>query len=177
MINYSLLGLEPSDLNKMAMECFASVMRYMGDMPLLKNQHEVDCVNTIFVYCRQFEPIRDEVYCQIMKQTTNNKSMNPVREKLISVTMDSQENKCEIDWFQDSCQRGWRLFSIIAAQFTCSDLLKPYLFKFLENAAYDKRRAYHGTALVRRGTYLLLLKSKGFCFDNINCFCRCACTT
>ena len=106
-----------------------SVMRYMGEMPLLKNQHEVDCVNAIFVYCRQFEPIRDEVYCQIMKQTTNNKSMNP-----------------------DSCQRGWRLFSIVAAQFTCSDLLKPYLFKFLENSAYDKRRAYHGTALVR---YLL----------------------
>ena len=62
----------------MALECFACVMRYMGDMPLLKNQHEVDCVNTIFLYCRQFEPIRDEVYCQIMKQTTNNKSMNPV---------------------------------------------------------------------------------------------------
>jgi len=100
-------------------------MRYMGDMPLLKNQHEVDCVNTIFLYCRQFEPIRDEVYCQIMKQTTNNKSMNP-----------------------DSCQRGWRLFSIIAAQFTSSELLKPYLFKYLETSAYDKRRAYHGTALV-----------------------------
>ena len=109
----------------MALECFACVMRYMGDMPLLKNQHEVDCVNTIFLYCRQFEPIRDEVYCQIMKQTTNNKSMNP-----------------------DSCQRGWRLFSIIAAQFTSSELLKPYLFKYLETSAYDKRRAYHGTALV-----------------------------
>ena len=75
----SLLGLEPLNVNKMALECFACVMRYMGDMPLLKNQHEVDCVNTIFVYCRQFEPIRDEVYCQIMKQTTNNKSMNPVK--------------------------------------------------------------------------------------------------
>merc|ERR1719195_530680 len=125
MINNSLLGLEPINVNKMALECFASVMRYMGEMPLLKNQHEVDCVNAIFVYCRQFEPIRDEVYCQIMKQTTNNKSMNP-----------------------DSCQRGWRLFSIVAAQFTCSDLLKPYLFKFLENSAYDKRRAYHGTDLV-----------------------------
>ena len=74
----SLLGLEPLNVNKMALECFACVMRYMGDMPLLKNQHEVDCVNTIFLYCRQFEPIRDEVYCQIMKQTTNNKSMNPV---------------------------------------------------------------------------------------------------
>ena len=125
MINNSLLGLEPINVNKMALECFACVMRYMGDMPLLKNQHEVDCVNTIFLYCRQFEPIRDEVYCQIMKQTTNNKSMNP-----------------------DSCQRGWRLFSIIAAQFTSSELLKPYLFKYLETSAYDKRRAYHGTALV-----------------------------
>ena len=57
----SLLGLEPLNVNKMALECFACVMRYMGDMPLLKNQHEVDCVNTIFVYCRQFEAIRDEV--------------------------------------------------------------------------------------------------------------------
>jgi len=26
--------------------------------------------------------------------------------------------------------------------------LKPYLFKYLETSAYDKRRAYHGTALV-----------------------------
>ena len=37
----SLLRLEPSDINKMALECFACVMRYMGDLPLLKNQHEV----------------------------------------------------------------------------------------------------------------------------------------
>ena len=50
--------------------------------------------------------------------------------------------------FQDSCQKGWRLFSIIAAYFTCSEVLKPYLFKYLESSAYDKRRAYHGTALV-----------------------------
>ncbi len=52
-----------------------------------------------------------------MKQTTNNKS-------------DSR----------DSCQRGWRLFSIVAAYFACSDLLKPHLVKYLETAAYDKRR-------------------------------------
>lgn len=60
-----------------------------------------------------------------MKQTTNNKSPNP-----------------------DSCQRGWRIFSIVAAYFTCSDGLRPYLTKYLETAAYDKRRAYHGTATV-----------------------------
>lgn len=49
---------------------------------------------------------------------------------------------------RDSCQRGWRLFSIIAAYFDCSEVLRPYLFKYLETAAYDKRRAYHGTANV-----------------------------
>ena len=38
------------------------------------------------------------------------------------------------------------MFSIVAAYFDCSDLLKPYLFKYLETAAYDKRRAYHATA-------------------------------
>ena len=36
----------------------------------------------------------------------------------------------------------------MAAYFTCSELLQPFLFKYLETAAYDKRRAYHGTALV-----------------------------
>ena len=45
----SLLRLEPADMNKMALECFASIMRYMGDLGLLKNQHEVDCVNTILM--------------------------------------------------------------------------------------------------------------------------------
>merc|ERR1719242_1542733 len=125
MINSSLLRLEPADMNKMALECFASIMRYMGDLGLLKNQHEVDCVNTILMYCHKVETLRDEVYCQIMRQTTNNKS-----------------------GAHDSCQKGWRLFSIIAAYFTCSEVLKPYLFKYLESSAYDKRRAYHGTALV-----------------------------
>lgn len=67
--------------------------------------------------------MRDEVYCQLMKQTTSNKSP-----KL------------------DSCQRGWRLFSIVAAYFKCSETLRPYLFKYLETAAYDKRRAFHVTA-------------------------------
>merc|ERR1719205_10494 len=112
-------------MNKIALECFASIMRYMGDMALLKNQLDVDCALTILSYCYKFDDMKDEVFCQIMKQTTNNKSQVP-----------------------ESAQKGWRLFSIIAAQFTSSELLKPYLFKYLETSAYDKRRAYHGTALV-----------------------------
>ena len=31
----------------------------------------------------------------------------------------------------ESAQKGWRLFSILAAYFTCSDNLKPFLFKVM----------------------------------------------
>ncbi|XP_016845570.1 unconventional myosin-XV isoform X2 [Nasonia vitripennis] len=123
-IEQSLLRLD-NELSALAVECFLCLMRYMGDQPLPPDMSEVKCVYTILMHCHKFELLRDEVYCQLMKQTTNNKSPNP-----------------------DSCQRGWRLFSIVAAYFTCSDGLKPYLSKYLETAAYDKRRAYHGTATV-----------------------------
>ncbi|PNF27704.1 hypothetical protein B7P43_G13752 [Cryptotermes secundus] len=124
-IEQSLLRLEPGELSELAVECFAAVMRYMGDLSMAPDSTEVKCVYTILMHCHKHEALRDEVYCQLMKQTTNNKSMKP-----------------------DSCQRGWRLFSIVAAYFVCSETLKPYLFKYLETSAYDKRRAYHGTATV-----------------------------
>uniref|UniRef100_A0A0K8SUT5 Unconventional myosin-XV n=1 Tax=Lygus hesperus TaxID=30085 RepID=A0A0K8SUT5_LYGHE len=120
-IGESLLKLGP-ELNQLAMECFECAMRYMGDLPTTPDLTEVKCVYTILMHCHKHAPLRDEVYCQLMKQTTSNK--------------------------RDSCQRGWRLLSIVAAYFTCSDTLKPYLIKYLETAAYDKRRAYHGTASV-----------------------------
>ncbi|XP_014481805.1 PREDICTED: unconventional myosin-XV isoform X1 [Dinoponera quadriceps] len=123
-IEQSLLRLD-ADLSALAAECFLCLMRYMGDQPLPPETSEVKCVYTILMHCHKYEQLRDEVYCQLMKQTTNNKSPNP-----------------------ESCQRGWRIFSIVAAYFTCSEGLRPYLTKYLETAAYDKRRAYHGTATV-----------------------------
>ena len=62
----------------------------------------------------------DEVYCQLMKQTTNNKSTKV-----------------------DSCLKGWRLMAILCAYYKSSDLLKPYLFKYLENNATDSKRPYN----------------------------------
>ncbi|XP_023287831.1 unconventional myosin-XV-like, partial [Orussus abietinus] len=131
LVKYSAVPIEQSllrldvELSTLAVECFLCLMRYMGDQPLPVDMSEVNCVYTILMHCHEYEPLRDEVYCQLMKQTTNNKSLNA-----------------------DSCQRGWRLFSIVAAYFTCSEGLRPYLTKYLETAAYDKRRAYHGTATV-----------------------------
>lgn len=60
-----------------------------------------------------------------MKQTTGNRSQN-----------------------SDSCQRAWRLLSILAAYFTCSDALKPYLMEHLTTATSDRRRSSHSTASV-----------------------------
>ena len=64
--------------------------------------------------------MRDEVYCQLMKQTTNNKSTKV-----------------------DSCLKGWRLMAILCAYYKSSDLLKPYLFKYLENNATDSKRPFY----------------------------------
>ncbi|XP_043471659.1 unconventional myosin-XV [Leptopilina heterotoma] len=131
LVKYSAVPIEKSllrldnELSALAVECFLCLMMYMGDQSLPPSMNEVKCVYTILKHCHDFEQLCDEIYCQLMKQTTNNKSPNP-----------------------ESCQRGWRIFSIIAAYFNCSDGLKPYLTKYLETAAYDKRRAYHGTATV-----------------------------
>lgn len=48
-IGASLLKLDSPDLNKLALECFASIMKYMGDYPMAKGQTEVDCVYTILM--------------------------------------------------------------------------------------------------------------------------------
>ncbi|OQV25063.1 Unconventional myosin-XV [Hypsibius exemplaris] len=124
-IQHSLLKFDNADLDKVAVEAFLSLMRFMTDYPMSKNQNEVESVYMVLMVCHKYPMLRDEVYCQIIKQTTNNKSAKP-----------------------ESCQRGWRFFSIVAAYFDCTEVLRPYIFKYLETAAYDKRRPYHGTALV-----------------------------
>lgn len=48
-IQASLLQLDSNELNKIALECFLSIMKYMGDYPMAKGQCEVDCVYTILM--------------------------------------------------------------------------------------------------------------------------------
>lgn len=136
MLDCSLLPMD-EEMNRVALECYASFLKYIGDWQqkhvdgnrtLEQTQRSNTLADVEAVYCLlrncHNSPVilRDEVYCQAMKQTTNNNSK--------------------------SAQRAWRLFTILAAYFTCSEVLRPYLFKYLETNAYDKRRAFHGTALV-----------------------------
>lgn len=45
----SLLRLESSELSELAIECFNSIMCYMGDMPMPPEVTEVKCVYTILM--------------------------------------------------------------------------------------------------------------------------------
>uniref|UniRef100_A0A8C2Z3M1 MyTH4 domain-containing protein n=1 Tax=Cyclopterus lumpus TaxID=8103 RepID=A0A8C2Z3M1_CYCLU len=102
-------------------------MKFMGDFPL-KGQTEPDLVTTILKVHRLTHSgdhglIKDEAYCQLMKQVTTNTSSKP-----------------------DSCQRGWRLLYILAAFHRCSDVMKPFLLKFLQDACDSPGMQYQGIA-------------------------------
>jgi len=122
-IQASLLKLNDAELNKESLGCFIAIMRFMGDYPMGENMSYIDCARHILKRCHKYTEIRDEVFCQLCKQTTNNRSM-----------------------FHKSKIRGWRLFALVAAYFDCSDSLKPYIFKYLETTASDTTRTYNSSA-------------------------------
>ncbi|KAH9502357.1 hypothetical protein Btru_073529 [Bulinus truncatus] len=122
-IQASLLKMTSPDLNKLALECFIAIMRFMGDYPMGTNMTDFDCAKKILKTCHKYPQLRDEIFCQLCKQTTNNRSMN---------------TKSKI--------RGWRLFALVAAYFDCSKELKPYLFKYLETTSTDTNRTYNNAA-------------------------------
>ncbi|NXR50917.1 MYO15 protein, partial [Hippolais icterina] len=121
-IQESLIEFVDGGLNKPAAEAFQAVMKFMGDHPL-RGQTELDAVCTILKLCAEHEVLRDEVYCQIIKQITNNTSSKP-----------------------DSCQRGWRLLYILAAYYKCSEVLQPFFLAFLQDASRHPELPFHGIA-------------------------------
>uniref|UniRef100_A0A8D0PLR1 Unconventional myosin-XV n=1 Tax=Sus scrofa TaxID=9823 RepID=A0A8D0PLR1_PIG len=118
----SLIELSDSSLNKMATDMFLAVMRFMGDAPL-KGQSELDVLCTLLKLCRDHEVMRDECYCQVVKQITDNSSTK-----------------------QDSCQRGWRLLYIVAAYHSCSEVLQPHLVRFLQDVGRTLGLPFQGIA-------------------------------
>ena len=52
----------------------------------------------------------DEIFCQIVKQITDNKSIK-----------------------MDSVQRGWKLLAVILNYFIPSEQLQPYVVEYLKN--------------------------------------------
>ncbi|XP_069666522.1 unconventional myosin-XV [Haliaeetus albicilla] len=121
-IHESLIEFVDGGISKLAAEAFQAVMKFMGDHPL-RGQTELDAVCTILKLCAEHEVLRDEVYCQIIKQVTNNTSSKP-----------------------DSCQKGWRLLYILAAYYKCSEVLRPFLLAFLQDASRHPELPCQGIA-------------------------------
>ncbi|XP_053550900.1 LOW QUALITY PROTEIN: unconventional myosin-XV [Bombina bombina] len=121
-IQESLIEFSDSHMNRIAAEIFLAIMKFMGDSPL-KGQSELDTVCTILKLCGEHDVMKDEAYCQIIKQITDNISTKT-----------------------DSCQRGWRLLYVLAAYYKCSEVLKPYLFKFLQDTCRSPGLHFQGIA-------------------------------
>uniref|UniRef100_A0AAV2KII8 MyTH4 domain-containing protein n=1 Tax=Knipowitschia caucasica TaxID=637954 RepID=A0AAV2KII8_KNICA len=121
-IHESLIDFSDSGMNRVATDIFIAIMKFMGDYPL-KSLTEQEVVATILKLSRDHGLIKDEAYCQVMKQVTANTSSKP-----------------------ESCQKGWRLLYILTAFHRCSDVMKPFLMKFLLDACSGPGVQYQGIA-------------------------------
>ncbi|XP_062444614.1 unconventional myosin-XV [Rhea pennata] len=119
-IQESLIKFTDSSVSKLAAEAFQAVMKFMGDFPL-RGQTELDTIYTILKLCEEHEVLRDEVYCQIVKQITDNTSSKT-----------------------DSCQKGWRLLYILTAYYKCSEVLRPFFLAFLQDAGRHPGLPFQG---------------------------------
>ncbi|XP_037882084.1 myosin-VIIa-like [Glossina fuscipes] len=60
---------EDPDLFDLAVAMFNSILKYMGDIPTGKQSSSIDL---IFKPTLKYEQLKDELYCQLMKQLTDN---------------------------------------------------------------------------------------------------------
>ncbi|AWP05297.1 putative unconventional myosin-XV-like [Scophthalmus maximus] len=118
----SLIEFTDPAMNRVAADLFMLAMRFTGDSTS-RGQTEQEVVSTFLKLIGEFTLMRDEAYCQLLKQLTANTSSKP-----------------------DSCQRGWRLLYILTAYHRCSEVLKPFLLKHLQQASRSAGAQYQGIA-------------------------------
>uniref|UniRef100_A0A673K1D4 Unconventional myosin-XV-like n=1 Tax=Sinocyclocheilus rhinocerous TaxID=307959 RepID=A0A673K1D4_9TELE len=121
-IQESLIEFTDENMNKVAADIFLAIMKFMGDYPM-KGQTEQEVISTILRLSGEYGLMRDEAYCQVLKQISGNTSSKT-----------------------ESCQRGWRLLYILTAYYKCSEALKPYLLKYLQDVCASPGVHFQGIA-------------------------------
>ncbi|XP_013181332.1 PREDICTED: myosin-VIIa-like [Papilio xuthus] len=94
-------------LSKHALTAYYAIQKYMGDLPAAKPRSATEYTDEIFKAALNEPSLRDEVYCQIMKQLTNNR-------------------------IQLSEERGWELMWLVTGIFACGQILIKDLVEFLK---------------------------------------------
>lgn len=105
--------LNNPELCEEAVGAFESIMRYMGDLPTRRNsRHGNELTDKIFDTGLKHEQLKDEIYCQIVKQVTENRQ-------------------------KSSEERGWELMWLLTGIFPCSMTLLPDITKFLRSTRHQ----------------------------------------
>ncbi|KAB5550675.1 hypothetical protein PHYPO_G00056580 [Pangasianodon hypophthalmus] len=97
-----------SELSQLACISFTAILKYMGDYPIKSARNPLELTDQIYGPALQHPELRDEVYCQIMKQLTNNNN---------GVSM----------------ERGWQLLWLCCGLFPPSQALLKHTQRFLES--------------------------------------------
>ncbi|XP_066455871.1 unconventional myosin-VIIb [Eleutherodactylus coqui] len=99
---------EEVDLRDYACQAFIAIMKYMGDYPSKQSRSPVELTDQIFSGPVREECLRDEIYCQILKQMTSNSNSY-------------------------SLSSGWQLLWLCTGLFPPSKSLLVHVQKFIEN--------------------------------------------
>nr|XP_057935533.1 myosin VIIAa isoform X2 [Doryrhamphus excisus] len=96
------------DLAQEACMAFIAVMKYMGDYPSKRTRSVNELTDQIFEGSLKAEPLKDEIFCQIIKQLTDNH-------------------------VKYSEEKGWELLWLCTGLFPPSNILLPHIQRFLQS--------------------------------------------
>ncbi|XP_054665085.1 unconventional myosin-VIIa isoform X1 [Grus americana] len=101
-----ILGSE--ELSQEACMAFIAVLKYMGDYPSKRTRSVNELTDQIFEGALKAEPLKDEIYCQTLKQLTDNH-------------------------VKYSEEKGWELLWLCTGLFPPSNILLPHVQRFLQS--------------------------------------------
>ncbi|XP_076846901.1 myosin VIIAa isoform X1 [Brachyhypopomus gauderio] len=96
------------ELSQDACLAFIAIMKYMGDYPSKRTRSVNELTDQIFEGPLKAEPLKDELFCQILKQLTDNH-------------------------IKYSEEKGWELLWLCTGLFPPSNVLLPHVQRFLQS--------------------------------------------
>uniref|UniRef100_A0A3B4VH14 Unconventional myosin-VIIa-like n=1 Tax=Seriola dumerili TaxID=41447 RepID=A0A3B4VH14_SERDU len=103
-----LKKLVDQDVRLFLLDCCVPILKYMGDYPTKQMQSPLELTDQIFGPATQNEALRDEIYCQIIKQMSSNNN-------------------------RFSMEQGWQLLWLCCGLFPPSQSLLRHAQRFLES--------------------------------------------